>query len=244
MANGSHHYQAAREVTVTTTGNIDNLNTEGVGLLRMNNASLSTIRGLVAGYAGQHLTIVSIGAGQVDLAHQDTNSTAANRLLNTVTTVSTPLAPGTGYATYVYDDTTARWRLVAHEQGAWINVPFAAGNFTANGAMTWTVASGDVLSQSFRLTGKTLLYMVRVFVTTVGGVVSDQLSVALPAGYVSTVSAAPGVGRASDNGTDRTIFLRASASGTTINCSIIGVTNWTLSTDNTAIDFNVSLQVN
>ena len=107
------------EFSFTTTGNIDNLDFSNASIIRANNASLATIRGLVAGTAGQRVTIVSIGAGQVDINDQDANSTAANRI---ITGVSLPLslAAGIGQITLQYDGTTARWRVVSHEQGAWI----------------------------------------------------------------------------------------------------------------------------
>ena len=55
--------------TFTTTGNIDNLDFAHARYIRANNATVSTIRGLVAGYYdGQVVTIISIGAGEVDLA--------------------------------------------------------------------------------------------------------------------------------------------------------------------------------
>jgi hypothetical protein len=83
----------------------------------MNNASDATLRGMAAGVGGQVVHIVSVGAGNVYLAHQNAGSSAANRLINTFTSADTPLLAGRGSATYVYDDTTDRWRLVEHIQG-------------------------------------------------------------------------------------------------------------------------------
>lgn len=106
------------EFTSTATGTQNDFAFSNADLIRMNNASDVTITGLAAGKPGQRVTIVSIGAGNVYLAHQNAGSTAANRLINNVTSADTPLAAGKGTATFVYDDTTDRWRLVAHEQGA------------------------------------------------------------------------------------------------------------------------------
>lgn len=153
------------EVTKTTTGNIDDLDFSNAEVIRMNNATDSTIRGLVAGVAGQQVTIVSIGAGNVLLAHQNAGSTVGNRLINVATSANTPLAAGSGAATYEYDATTARWRLVAHTQGAWITAAFAAGNFTAN-AGTWTVDAGDVITCSYYLTGKQLSVLLQIDTTS------------------------------------------------------------------------------
>src|ERR1017187_8808588 len=77
------------EFTVTTTGNIDDLDFSNASTIRMNNASLSTLRGLKAGVAGQQVTIVSVGTGKVDLAHANTGSGAGNRLLNYITSAAT-----------------------------------------------------------------------------------------------------------------------------------------------------------
>lgn len=151
--------------TFTTTGNIDNLDFRNARYIRANNASLATIRGLVAGYDGQVVTIASIGAGQVDLAHQDTNSTAANRLLNMLTSGVTSLALGVGVASYQYDLTTARWRLIAHEQGAYIDIAYASGNFTAQ-AGTWTVDSGDLITSAYYVRGLEVYYKLKILSST------------------------------------------------------------------------------
>lgn len=114
---------ATYEMTSTATGNIDNLDVGDAPIveLRMNNASTATIRGLVgSGKGGQIVKIFSVGAGNVELAHQNSGSSAANRLINAVTGMNTPLAAGFGTATYVYDATTQRWRLQSHNQGATI----------------------------------------------------------------------------------------------------------------------------
>jgi hypothetical protein len=148
-------------VTVTATGTQNDYAPGLIGntLLRCNNATLLTISGLTGGYDGQIVRIVSVGAGQVDLAPQNTSSTAANRFINFAgssgTLASTSLAAGSGYAEYQYDATTARWRMIAHEQGAWITPTYAAGNYTASSG-TWTVDAGDVTTQAYWLKGRTL----------------------------------------------------------------------------------------
>jgi hypothetical protein len=139
----------------------------------MNNASLATIRGLKAGRAGQRVTIVSVGAGHVALAHQNGGSAAANRLQNFATSGVTYLATAVGMATYVYDGTAAFWRLEHHDQGAFITPTFAAGDFTAGGAMTWTVAGGDIITDRFFLNGRHLTYLLETNATTTTGGVAD-----------------------------------------------------------------------
>lgn len=152
--------------TTTSTGTVNDFAlTAGVSLLRVNNATLLTLTGLSAGVDGQRVDLVSIGAGQVDINNQNAGSTAANRVINSVTgTIS--LAAGVGRATIEYDLTTARWRVLQHEQGAWITPTFAAGDFTA-ATGTWTVSSGNVQRHAFILRGRTVTEYLEVAGTSV-----------------------------------------------------------------------------
>ncbi len=143
------------EFSTTTTGNIDDLDFSNANVIRMNNASLATIRGLKAGTPGQQVTIVSIGAGQVDLANQNANSSANNRLINAVTSINTSLSPGVGSAIYEYDGTTLRWRLISHSQGAPISITSPV--FTAS-AGTWTGVT--VATYNYTLVGSFVLIIV------------------------------------------------------------------------------------
>lgn len=193
--------------TFTTTGNIDNLDFAHARYIRANNATLATIRGLVAGYYdGQIVTIISIGAGEVDLNHQDTNSTAANRLLNVVTSAFTPLAAGAGVATYQYDLTTARWRLIEWNQGDFIQIAYASGNFTAASG-TWTVDSGDQLTFGYWLRGRDCFYNIDIATSTnTGGQVTMRITLTgMPVISFSSFS----VVWASDAGVDITTLVEA-----------------------------------
>lgn len=135
---------ASSEATFTTTGTINDLDFGTANLIRMNNATAATITGLKAGNSGQLVTIVSIGAGQVNLSHQ-TTSTAANRLVNFCTSADTPLAAGVGTATYQYDITTARWRLITHEQGLLIAYTCTWRNLVTNPVLN----NGTLLTSYF-----------------------------------------------------------------------------------------------
>lgn len=162
------------EFIVTTVGNIDDLDFGDATVIRMNNASLATIRGLKAGTDGQTVTIISVNA-QVDLAHQNTSSLAANRLLNLA--ASAPSSLNIGSVTYVYDITTARWRMTTHNQGNWISSPFNAADFTANGATIWVVGSGDVNELQYRLRGNELLVTFALINTSVTVATSVLLNI-------------------------------------------------------------------
>lgn len=69
-----------------------------------------TITGFVAGEEGDHLRVIAIGSNNVILADQDTNSSAANRII-THTGADVTLTPPES-ATLIYDTTSNRWRIV------------------------------------------------------------------------------------------------------------------------------------
>ncbi len=227
--------------TTTSTGTVNDFAlTTDVTVLRCNNASLLTLNGFVAGYDGQRLTVESVGAGQVDFAHQAAGSTAANRLINKATVGLTSLAAGSGTATFVYDGTTARWRLVEHDQGAWITRTFAAGNYAANGAMTWVVAAAT--TDRYWLKGRSLIFA-SVATGTVGGTPNTTLTVALPAGLTSanTVSA---IAVTTPAGTQQAGLAYVIVGGTVVNVTAApsGAGNWTAGSDTVNFTFTLEVQ--
>jgi len=225
------------EVTFTTTGNIDDLDFSNASIIRMNNASDATIRGLLAGVPGQIVTIVSIGAGHVYLAHQNANSDPENRLINFASSGNTPLAKGSGTATYQYDGTTDRWRLIQHEQGDPIDIPYNSGDFTATGSMTWTVESGDLKYFAYILKGTTLQVAVRIELSSVGGTPDVALQVLIPAFTVLTLPAIELPARVNNNGTIEIGYFR-DGGGNILQFLRPGAANWSASTNNTAVFMN------
>lgn len=63
----------------------------------------------------------------------------------------------------------------------WTTRAFSAGNYTGNSAMTWTVASGDVVTDQYIVIGKTMFYNITLQNTTVGGTPDSTLQITLPA---------------------------------------------------------------
>lgn len=160
--------------TLTTTSTITTTGTQialpipsGSGPLAIfaNNATLLTVQGIAAGIDGQELDLFSIGGGQVDLDNQSGSATGANRIINGVTG-RISLAANAGRVRLQYDGTTARWRVVLHEQGAWITPAFSAGDFTGS-TQPWTVGGGDVTTSSYYLRGRLLTYRFYLGATTV-----------------------------------------------------------------------------
>jgi hypothetical protein len=66
--------------------------------------------------------------------------------------------------------------------GEWIDIPYNAANFTASGAMTWTVTSGGQYSFKYALVGKIVVLYFDIGASTVGGTPGTQLILKLPIG--------------------------------------------------------------
>lgn len=237
---------SASSFTLTTTGNVDDLDFTNASLIRFNNASLATLRGLKAGTDGQRVTIMSIGAGQVDLAHQNSGSSAANRLINTVSSGNTSLAAGSGVATYQYDGTTQRWRLVAHTQGAYLNVAYSAGNFAGSGGMSWSVDSGDQLTYAYYLIGHVLHLTVYITTSTTTGTGASTVRVTIPAGYTA-VNTAFFPYQSIDTG-DATVAIMSvcevDASGTQVLCyRDVNATAWSIHTNTIQVRLSIAFEI-
>lgn len=118
--------------------------------------------------------------------------------------------------------------------GNWTAIPFNAANFTGNGSMTWTVASGDVGLNRYQIINKTLFWTFILSTTTIGGTPNTSLQIAWPSGTPATASAVR-LAYCSDNGTVRE--ANAAPSGSVLQISRVDGSNWTASTNNTTLYF-------
>jgi hypothetical protein len=59
-------------------------------------------------------------------------------------------------------------------------VPFSATNFTGGGGMTWTVTAPNMIRNSYTLIGKTVIWMVMITSSVLGGTPSGQLLLTVP----------------------------------------------------------------
>lgn len=231
---------------LTSVGNIDDLNFSNARVIRMNNATLATIRGLVAGVDGQLITIINIGSSVVLLAHQNAGSIAANRLNNLATSASTPLAAG-GSATYEYDVTSAYWRMISHDQGTPITAAYSASNFTGSGSMTVTADSIDVASSTYYLQGNQMFYNFELSNISIGGTPNTDVNILNGAwgGFTSAaIQADNSIAVTFDNGIAKAGgLIRIDASTTKIRLLLVGFINWTASTNNTSIMGQISFTV-
>jgi hypothetical protein len=177
------------EETTTLTGTQNNFDLDArYTLLRCNNATALELTGFTvlaaAPTAGDMVEIVNIGTSTVRVAHEDANSTAANRFTY-VSTRGQIIGEG-GSMTLVYDGTSSRWRLTRLFPGKGITRAFDAGNFTASGSMTWTVEAADVGIDQYIQLGKFVIYWVTINTSTIGGTLSNRLQIAIPNSFVST----------------------------------------------------------
>lgn len=125
--------------------------------------------------------------------------------------------------------------------GSWQTRTFAGGNYTANGSMTWTVDSGDIIKEGFRRFEKTLIYQFNFGTTTVGGTLNTDLEILLPLGL-----AASGVNNGwlyyIENATHGQGLIQITASGTKLRLLKTGFANWTAQTNLTTVIGRVELE--
>ncbi len=70
----------------------------------------SALTGIADGRSNRRLVVVSLTAGPLLLEHEDTASTASNRIITATGSAITLVA--NDMAELIYDDTSARWRVM------------------------------------------------------------------------------------------------------------------------------------
>lgn len=225
--------------TITATGTV---NDQALGatttILRCNNATDLTLTGITGGAAGRVLVIYAVGAGNVFLKHQNTGSTAANRLINFATSADTPLSVG-GSAVYVYDGTSSRWRLVGHEQGAFIEyVP----TFTTTTG-TWTVTNpDDIITCKYRLSGTALRLQWNLNNTSTSSA-TQQLIWTLPLTFTAKKLQVTNF-RGIETTTNQNAYVYCDDAGTQLKAQRFDAANWSLLTNNLALQGQTEIEVN
>lgn len=129
--------------------------------------------------------------------------------------------------------------------GAWTMVPFNAANFTANGAMTWTVESGDIGNVSYTRIGDVVFMQVWLNTTSVGGTPNTTLSMAFPAGLASQAGngSFSGSYHYQDNGTYGTGLWTVLSSVAAVNFFKQDLSSWQAATNTTTIHAMVIFRV-
>lgn len=125
-------------------------------------------------------------------------------------------------------------KLAGNRVGAWTNVPYNAGDFTAGGAMVWTVAAGDVGYFKYSLLDATTMLLAAQFVnTSVTAPLDPLLKVAVPGGKtITTGFLQPGFAIANlPAGSHEVVIVLGTAGTTYISIYRLGAINWLASVD-------------
>jgi len=131
---------------------------------------------------------------------------------------------------------------IYYSTGEWVDRAFSAGNYSASGSMTWTVASGDVVSDNYLLNGKLLTMSFIVDTSSVGGTPSSDLRISLPGGKTVNAQSTNPI-RIVDNGTASIGYALAIPGNGYVSIRRVDLTNWQLSTDNTRVEGQITLEV-
>ncbi len=126
--------------------------------------------------------------------------------------------------------------------GPWTAVSFSAGNFTGSSGMTWTVGSGDVLANRYRIVDKHLFWDVTLTTTTVAGTPDTELRIACPYGAFATTNVYKRATYVSDNGTYREAII-SPVSSSLIKIVLTTGSAWTASTNLTAVYFSTAFEL-
>jgi hypothetical protein len=126
--------------------------------------------------------------------------------------------------------------------GAFTTTTYSGGDYTANGAMTWTVGAGDVVTSRWTQNVSTMDFLLNLQTTTVGGTPNTTLQVAIPNGLTAK-SDMSDTCVISDNGTRVVGTMSVATGGTTVNIQRLDRANFAASTNNTDVQGSITFEV-
>lgn len=127
-------------------------------------------------------------------------------------------------------------------EGAAQTQTFAAGDYTATGGGTWTVESGDVVANTYRLIGNTLLWNCYVKTTTFAGTVTS-LQVKVPGSYTCQDDARPAGVFVADGAGVPASYIVTAAGSTLVTIATTGGTNYVAGTNVCIVGFQIAMKV-
>ena len=140
--------------------------------------------------------------------------------------------------------TGTSFNVNSYSAGTWTTPAFSAGDFTASGSMTWTVAAGDVITYEYTIINKMMTVNFYINTSTVGGTPNNELQIKIPASKVAT-SRVRVPYTVTDNGTTRTSMCEVLVSGTVISLyADLAISNWAAATDATSAIGSITFQIN
>lgn len=126
--------------------------------------------------------------------------------------------------------------------GEWISVEYRSTDFTASGAMTWTVQAADVATFKYMLLGKTMFVVGSFTATSVGGVPDVTLRVKIPNGMLPAMMMASG-NRCTDNAVGVMVSNTVRVDQDYIEVFRFDAAVWTASVNNSNIRVAVAFEV-
>lgn len=209
-------------------------------LIEWNGAADIAPTGLAGGVAGQLVMIKNVTTTKIaTFPHLSGSSSAANQFTNHATVGLTPIAAG-GFITYQHNGTN--WKIIGHEQGAWITPTYAAGTYVPD-AGTWTVDSGDVIAHKSRLSGRSLTFAVRIDTSSVASSPFD-LRTTLPFGLKAAATTQDDALVFDNVATSTDVGVAAVISGNTYVSTFLKTFGaWATSTNLTYIRFTLTFEV-
>ena len=125
--------------------------------------------------------------------------------------------------------------------GQWIDVPFSSANFTAASG-SWVVDSGDVISHSYTLIGKTMYLEFFIFNSTTSVPVAE-LRITIPGGFTVSKTYALAGGIAFDGTTWTTAYVSLTNGNGFVALRVhpTGAVNWPAGTNNISVSAMVTI---
>lgn len=160
-------------------------------------------------------------------------------------TLTTPTIGSFENATHMHANAAGGGQLTTaamSDYTEWTTPTFAAGNFTANGAMTWTVESGDVGTYAYRRHGKHLQVVFALNTTSVGGTPNTDLRVAIPGGFVAAKTVY-GFGQLFENSVHVNAYSMVAAGVAYITVSKFNSVVYLAATNTTYVFGNISFEI-
>jgi hypothetical protein len=135
------------------------------------------------------------------------------------------------------------WVMDTDYLATWIDVAYAAGNFTGSGSMTWTVDAVDVQTLAYRIEGNAMTVAFAITNTTVGGALSTKLQIKVP-GNRSIANKMTAPVYILDNSAVKFGFVQAaSALPTKLEILLPDLANWAAATNATLVEGLITFEV-
>lgn len=127
----------------------------------------------------------------------------------------------------------------------WTSVPFAAGNFTANGSMTWTLTSGDQSNFRYVTIGKTMIVHFELATTTVGGTPNTALQILIPNSKTAASTASAAIVVKDAGAAEEVGIAQVTAASNLIKLyrTNFTATNWSAATDTTSVIGEIAFEI-